>query len=96
MSIGLTFIRFCRLQLRILVRGLELLAPGGRLVYSTCSLNPIEDEAVICTALKVSRGTVTLVDCSNELQGLRRANGVSEWKVGVAIIEIRQQGESRD
>ena len=34
------------LQLAILSRGLELLGYGGRLVYSTCSLNPIEDEAV--------------------------------------------------
>ena len=30
------------LQLAILSRGLELLGYGGRLVYSTCSLNPIE------------------------------------------------------
>ena len=35
-----------RLQLSILLRGLELLAVGGRAVYSTCSLNPHEDEAV--------------------------------------------------
>ena len=34
------------LQLAILSRGIELLGYGGRLVYSTCSLNPIEDEAV--------------------------------------------------
>ena len=34
------------LQLAILSRGLELLGYGGRLVYSTCSLNPIECEAV--------------------------------------------------
>ena len=39
------------LQLRILHRGLQLLAPGGQLVYSTCSLNPIEDEAVVAAAL---------------------------------------------
>ena len=39
------------LQLRILRRGLQLLAPGGQLVYSTCSLNPIEDEAVVAAAL---------------------------------------------
>jgi len=37
-------------QLAILLRGLELLAPGGRLVYSTCSLNPIENEAVVAAA----------------------------------------------
>ena len=32
-------------QLQILCRGLHLLKPGGRLVYSTCSLNPLENEA---------------------------------------------------
>ena len=45
-----------RLQLRILNRGLEVLSPGGRLVYSTCSLNPVEDEAVIAGQLGLCRG----------------------------------------
>ena len=45
-----------RLQLRILNRGLELLSPGGCLVYSTCSLNPVEDEAVIAAELSLCRG----------------------------------------
>lgn len=36
-------------QLLILCRGLHLLRPGGRLVYSTCSMNPIENEVpVVC------------------------------------------------
>ena len=41
-----------RVQKRVLQRGLELLAVGGKLVYSTCSLNPVEDEAVILTLIK--------------------------------------------
>eukprot|EP00978_Attheya_sp_CCMP212_P035639 scaffold156315_cov41-Attheya_sp.AAC.1 len=40
------------LQLKILLRGLQLLQPGGVCVYSTCSLNPIENEAVVKTVLE--------------------------------------------
>ena len=46
----------CRLQLKILKRGLELLEVGGRLVYSTCSMHPVEDEAVIADMLRRCQG----------------------------------------
>ncbi len=40
-----------RLQRKILRRAMELLTPSGIVVYSTCSLNPIEDEAVVASVI---------------------------------------------
>jgi hypothetical protein len=43
-------------QLQIVRRALHLAhRAGGRVVFSTCSLNPVEDEAVVCAALAEAR-----------------------------------------
>lgn len=39
------------LQAAILVQCLQLLKPGGSLVYSTCSLSPIQNDGVVNMAL---------------------------------------------
>ncbi|XP_066546679.1 RNA cytosine C(5)-methyltransferase NSUN2 [Amia ocellicauda] len=69
------------LQLRIAVRGVEQLAVGGRMVYSTCSLNPVEDEAVIASLLEKSEGALELADASSDLPGLKWMPGMTSWKV---------------
>lgn len=48
----------CSVQIKVLQQGLKLLANGGRLVYSTCSFNPIENEAVIATMLNLCEGII--------------------------------------
>ncbi|CAP93946.1 Pc16g12760 [Penicillium rubens Wisconsin 54-1255] len=70
-------------QSRILVRALQMLKVGGRVVYSTCSLNPVENEAVVASAIERCGGAanVKIVDCSQELPGLKRASGLHNWKV---------------
>ncbi len=70
-------------QVRILVRALQMLKVGGRVVYSTCSMNPVENEAVVATAIDRCGGMskVDIIDCSNALPKLKRRQGLSSWKV---------------
>jgi 16S rRNA C967 or C1407 C5-methylase (RsmB/RsmF family) len=68
-------------QLSILNRGCELLKIGGRLVYSTCSFNPIENEAVVAAMLNKAEGSFRLVDVSTKLPELKRKPGLTNWIV---------------
>ena len=70
-------------QVRILLRALQMLKPGGRVVYSTCSMNPVENEAVVASAIKEFGGMskVRLIDCSEYLPELQRRPGLLSWKV---------------
>ncbi|XP_073962751.1 tRNA (cytosine(34)-C(5))-methyltransferase Nsun2 [Choristoneura fumiferana] len=68
------------IQYRVLKRGCELLAVGGRLVYSTCSFNPVENEAVLHRMLAEAEGSLSLVDARNDLTGLKSHPGMSHWR----------------
>jgi len=52
------------IQLQIALASIDLLSAevGSRFVYSTCSLNPLEDEAVVCDILRKHSDTLRLVD----------------------------------
>ncbi|KAI4208526.1 MAG: hypothetical protein LQ346_000036 [Caloplaca aetnensis] len=70
-------------QVRILVRALQMTKAGGRVIYSTCSMNPIENEAVVASAIERCGGLdkVAIMDCKDELPGLIRRPGISTWEV---------------
>ncbi|CBZ53080.1 Multisite-specific tRNA m(5)C methyltransferase, related [Neospora caninum Liverpool] len=70
-----------RLQLQILLRGIKLCKVNGRIVYSTCSFNPVENEAVVAAALEKTKGAVELVDCSGVFPALERRPGLHTWRV---------------
>ena len=72
-----------RLQVQIAMRGVSLLKVGGLMVYSTCSFNPVENEAVVKEILLRCGGAVELVDASDMLKGLIRRPGLLDWKVAV-------------
>jgi multisite-specific tRNA:(cytosine-C5)-methyltransferase len=59
------------------------LKAGGRVVYSTCSMNPVENEAVIASAIERCGGLekVHVVPTAGELPLLKRYPGLKYWKV---------------
>lgn len=71
------------LQVKILQRAINLTKPGGLIVYSTCSMNPIEDEAVVADTLrnfnKAKKGCLELLDIHSKFPQLIMSKGVSEW-----------------
>lgn len=69
------------LQLQIAKRGAALLKVGGNMCYSTCTFNPLENEAVVADLLRWGKGSLELVDVSNTLPLLKRRPGINTWKV---------------
>lgn len=67
------------LQLRIAKRAAEQLAKDGLMIYSTCSLNPIENEAVVLNLLRQADGALELVDVEEKLKHFKHANGLEKW-----------------
>ena len=69
------------LQLNIARRGVELLKEGGTMAYSSCSINQIENEAVIAQLLREAAGSLELVDMRGHFPGLQWYPGLSQWRV---------------
>ncbi|RCH86349.1 hypothetical protein CU098_004063 [Rhizopus stolonifer] len=86
-------------QVQIFARGCQLVKVGGRIVYSTCSFNPIENEAVVAEVLRQTKGAIRLLDVSHELPELKRRPGLSTWKVankeGVFINSVDEITDER-
>jgi len=76
-----------KIQRNLLRKGLKLLAKGGILIYSTCSLNPIENEAVVSSILEEFIGKLELIDIKEKFQEFQKdfeaisRPGLKKWKV---------------
>jgi NOL1/NOP2/sun family putative RNA methylase len=65
-------------QKRLLERAIRLCRPGGRIVYSTCTYDPEENEAVVDAVLRDMPDKVEMLPAS--LPGLRVAPGLTTWQ----------------
>lgn len=78
--------RFSKLQLGLLEAGFKSLKDGGILVYSTCSLEPEENEIVIQRFLE--RNENTKIE-RIAIDGLEYMNGITFWDGRELFEEIR-------
>lgn len=81
------------IQFRIAKRAIELLKPGGLMVYSTCSLNPVENESVVHNLLELFKDEIEIVDARHKLPGLKTVNGLLKWNIMGKRGEIFQNFE---
>lgn len=70
-------------QREILENCINICKVGGNIIYSTCSINPIENEAVVASVLEKYKGVVELVNVEPKLKelGLKYRQGLIKWKV---------------
>jgi len=80
------------MQFVIARRGAALLKIGGLMVYSTCTLNPIENEAVVLSLLQESEGALELLDPRPLLPGLKVRPGLHYWKVIESTTRLQGNG----
>ena len=71
-------------QIAILKSALDRLASGGRLVYSTCSLEREENEAVVETAL-TGASDFSIADCREELEHLQKSGELRVTEFGTLL-----------
>eukprot|EP00978_Attheya_sp_CCMP212_P000390 scaffold788_cov56-Attheya_sp.AAC.3 len=85
------------LQLKIAWRALHLVKVGGTVCYSTCSLNPVEDEAVVAQLLHHGEGAVELVEWpAHVMPNLIRRPGVRSWRVASLADQDNKDGNESD
>mmetsp|Transcript_2611 Transcript_2611/g.5528 ORF Transcript_2611/g.5528 Transcript_2611/m.5528 type:complete len:853 (-) Transcript_2611:38-2596(-) len=73
------------LQLQIALSAASLLKVGGRMVYYTCSINPIEDEAVVASIIEASKGALKLVKI--DLAQFKVRQGIHEWSADLELMK---------
>ena len=70
--------RMARRQRTLLRKAVQLCRPGGRIVYSTCTFAPDENELIVAEALEAAGGRLRLLPM--RVEGLVTSPGVTRWQ----------------
>ncbi|GLD93535.1 hypothetical protein PINS_up002127 [Pythium insidiosum] len=73
--------KFHGTQVALAAKAMSLVRVGGSLLYTTRSLNPIENEAVVAELLRNGDGAFELVDLSDTCPSVQRKPGLASWDV---------------
>jgi 16S rRNA C967 or C1407 C5-methylase (RsmB/RsmF family) len=76
-------------QLAILTRGFENLKLGGHLIYSTCTYNPLENEAVVNSFLKSEIGAQAEI-LPIQIEGLKFSQGIESFDSQIFSNEVQK------
>ena len=68
-----------QLQVDIASRGAQLLRPGGTMVYSTCSIDPVENEAVIAELIRKCPWMEVIDIDESKVESLAWHQGLTTW-----------------
>ena len=74
-------------QYKILDNAVRQCKNDGYILYSTCAINPIENEAVVVAILEKYKDEIELINCSKKMRDMKRKfrEGLIKWKVCVDV-----------
>lgn len=86
------------LQKAILENCVNIVKTGGTVVYSTCAINPIENEAVIASVIEKYKEYIEIVDVSDILKSnnVKFREGLCKWKVYLDSKNLSHCGSFSD
>ena len=74
-------------QIKILDNAIRQCKNDGHIIYSTCAINPIENEAVVCHIMEKYKDEIEIINCGKKLRemGIKFREGLIKWKVCTGI-----------
>ena len=77
------------IQVKILDNAIKQCKNDGYIIYSTCAINPLENEAVVCYIMEKYKDEIEIINCGKKLRemGIKFREGLIKWKVCVGLDE---------